>query len=368
MVVENNYLTIATENRETQKRKPHIPRPLTTKQMNLLDKIYYIQKFMFNSRKIYDFLKQNYQNYNITSRQVGEWLKSQEVSQLHTRPKSKVHIRPSVATAPNQIYQMDLIDLATYKQKNFVFVMTMIDIFSKKAYAIPLKDKEAETVLKEFRKLLRKEKIKMRVLMSDNGKEFVNEDFEKFLKDQNIKHLTTRAHTPQQNGVVERFNGTLKGLIFKSFTVQNNYNWIDNLKKLVENYNNATSSSTGKTPNKLAVADQQEVSKVAEKKRVENVKKYSVISNKKFSIGDEVRIANIKGKLDKGYTQTFSKEIYEIEKVSKNKYGIFSYKLKGKTGSYDESKLLLVPDTTEFTTVQENSRAKTKTKRTRKRV
>ncbi|RDY09306.1 hypothetical protein CR513_06332, partial [Mucuna pruriens] len=40
----------------------------------------------------------------------------------------------------------------------------------------------------------------------DNGTEFVNLEFSKFLKDNSVVHELTYVNTPQQNGVVERKN------------------------------------------------------------------------------------------------------------------------------------------------------------------
>lgn len=50
---------------------------------------------------------------------------------------------------------------------------------------------------------------KIKCLMSDNGKEYCNKEFDEFLKKNGICRRLTIPHTPQQNGVAERKNRTL---------------------------------------------------------------------------------------------------------------------------------------------------------------
>jgi transposase InsO family protein len=49
----------------------------------------------------------------------------------------------------------------------------------------------------------------IRTLRSDNGGEYSGNDFKKFLTEKGIRHETSAANTPAQNGVAERSNRTL---------------------------------------------------------------------------------------------------------------------------------------------------------------
>jgi len=44
----------------------------------------------------------------------------------------------------------------------------------------------------------------VKVLCSDNGIEYVNQEFEQFLISKGIEHQTTCVNTPEQNGVAEQ--------------------------------------------------------------------------------------------------------------------------------------------------------------------
>ena len=51
--------------------------------------------------------------------------------------------------------------------------------------------------------------MKIKHVRSDNGSEFRNTNIEEFLDEEGIKHEFSAPYTPQQNGIVERKNGTL---------------------------------------------------------------------------------------------------------------------------------------------------------------
>ena len=67
------------------------------------------------------------------------------------------------------------------------------------------------------------------------GKEFYNADVQKILKKHDINHYST--YSTLKASVVERFNRTLKNDMWKMFTLNGNYKWIDELPHLVSDYN-----------------------------------------------------------------------------------------------------------------------------------
>ena len=91
------------------------------------------------------------------------------------------------------------------------YFMTLIDDYSKyhTVYALKRKD-EAFAKFKEFAEVVENRfGTKIKSLRSDNGGEYISDEFIRFLKDRGIVHETTNPHTPQQNGVAERANRTL---------------------------------------------------------------------------------------------------------------------------------------------------------------
>src|SRR5436190_24248328 len=87
----------------------------------------------------------------------------------------------------------------------YKYMLTLIDCFSKKAYAAPLKDKTAKHVKLAIESIL---PDNVKHLQTDEGKEFFNKDFKEFMKTRNITHYHTYSHI--KASIVERFNRTLK--------------------------------------------------------------------------------------------------------------------------------------------------------------
>ena len=104
--------------------------------------------------------------------------------------------------------------IRSLKKSSLKYLLTCIDVFSKRAWALPLKNKSSKATARAFRSILRYGKP--RVVQTDGGKEFRGL-FEKLLSDRDIKFIV--SYNPDiKCAVVERFNRTLKGRIWKYFT------------------------------------------------------------------------------------------------------------------------------------------------------
>ncbi len=94
------------------------------------------------------------------------------------------------------------------ENKNYAYILTCIDIFSKYAWVRPVKRKTAEYVLQAFESIFTSSDRVPNKLQTDKGKEFLNRPVQTLLKHYEIHHLTTENET--KAAVVERFNRTLK--------------------------------------------------------------------------------------------------------------------------------------------------------------
>ena len=92
----------------------------------------------------------------------------------------------------------------------FRFLLYVIDIFSKYAWVIPLKDKKGVSIVNAFQKILDKSAQKPNKTWVDKGSEFYNSSFKKWLKDNNIE--TYSIHKEGKSVIAERFIRTLKNL------------------------------------------------------------------------------------------------------------------------------------------------------------
>ncbi|KAG7311034.1 hypothetical protein JYU34_003892, partial [Plutella xylostella] len=91
------------------------------------------------------------------------------------------------------------------------YFVTFIDDFSRKTF-IYFMDRKSEVFekFKLFKVLVENETgSKIKTLRSDNGGEYMSNQFQEYLKSSGIKHQTTVPHCSQQNGVAERANRTI---------------------------------------------------------------------------------------------------------------------------------------------------------------
>ena len=91
------------------------------------------------------------------------------------------------------------------------YFVTFIDDKSRFVWVYPLKHKsEVFKKFSEWRALLEKSSgMKVKVLLTDNGGEYMSKEFEEYLAKHSIQHELTVPKTPQQNGVAERMNRKL---------------------------------------------------------------------------------------------------------------------------------------------------------------
>ena len=112
------------------------------------------------------------------------------------------------------------------KNKGTKYIFTVIDVFSKYAWAIPVKIKGGPEMKNAFELLFQMSNPrKPDKLQPDAGKEFLNKDVQKSLKSHGILHF--HSHRDKKEAVVERFNRTLKTKIWTYFTAKQTNIFID---------------------------------------------------------------------------------------------------------------------------------------------
>ena len=95
--------------------------------------------------------------------------------------------------------------------KGIKYFLCAIDLFSKYAWVIPLKDKKGTSIVNAFQKLISKER-KPNKIWVHQGSEFYNQSFKDFLKTNNIE--MNSKYNEGKSVVAERFIRTLKNKIF----------------------------------------------------------------------------------------------------------------------------------------------------------
>ena len=145
----------------------------------------------------------------------------------------------------DDVWSADLVELCG-EQPQFKYILTVIDLYTEYAWAVPLPNKKGQTVAEAFKRIMNESGRKPNKVWVDKGKEFYNHY---------VKALPFEIYSALNDGkavVVERFNCTLKQMMFKKFTSQGHKKWLKILPKIIDKYNNKVHSAIKTTPMKAS--------------------------------------------------------------------------------------------------------------------
>lgn len=188
---------------------------------------------------------------NITREDIYNYLQTKGFFQMTQNIKKRTN-KPIVAKYNNQTWAIDLIDLNEHVKANkgWRYIMTIVDIFSRKVWLKKLKQKEANETKDALEQLINELGIKPKYVMQDNGTEWLGE-FEIYCKENNIKQLFTRSYSPEANGVVERMNKEIRKIIRAFFVRNYNTIWHSILDKVQDNKNQTYNQSVKGKPDDI---------------------------------------------------------------------------------------------------------------------
>ena len=184
--------------------------------------------------------------------------------------------------------------------KGINYLLCAINLFSKYAWAVPLKDKKGTSIVNVFQKVISEGRKPNRIWV-DQGSEFYNNSFKDFLKTNNIKMYS--SYNEEKSVVAERFIRTLKNKIFKHMAAIPKNVFFDLLVDIVNKYNNAVHRTIKIKP--IDIAD-------------DSYAQYNKDFNKNdpnFKVGDHVRISKHKNIFVKRYTPNWSEEVFVVSKI-----------------------------------------------------
>ena len=159
-------------------------------------------------------------------------------NELHKSIIRKFNKRKVYSSFKDNIWGADLADmqlLSTFN-KGIKYLLCVIDLFSKYAFVVPLKDKKGISIINAFQSILNKSKRKPNKIWVGKGSEFYDASFKKWLQDNDIIMYST--NNEGKSVVAERFIRTLKSKIYKYMTSVSKNVYIDKLNVIVNKYNN----------------------------------------------------------------------------------------------------------------------------------
>lgn len=292
----------------------------------------------------------------VTRREVDDYLQTQFPYTLHRRVVRRFKRNPIVVSGPEELLQADLIDTQKYAKENdgVRYILTIIDVFTKRAYAYPLRDKKSSSVALAFNHFFENVVVPEK-LQTDAGTEFTNKELQDIFTRHGVHHYLARNEVIKC-AVVERFQRTLQERLHKYMTATSNNRFIDVLNDVMHAYNNRVHSSIGLAP--VEVSNQNK-DKVFEKLyKAKDLRELSKKSKRRHDIkvGDMVRVARKRTPFQKGYTPTFTDELYKISYVSPSRgtnqqqielYSLVDKKGRELRGRYYRQELSLVAPSVE---------------------
>ena len=173
---------------------------------------------------------------------------------------------------------------------------------SKYAFVVSLKDKKGISIVNAFNKIIKQSNRKPNKIWVDQGGEFYNRVFKKWLSDNDIIMYST--YNEGKSVVAERFIRTLKNKLYKHMTSIGKNVYYDVLDDIVNEHNDTKHSTIKMKPKDVK----------NDNKRV-YIDEHSEKSAR-FNVGDKVRISKFNNIFAKGYSRNWSTEIFMVDKIN----------------------------------------------------
>jgi hypothetical protein len=282
---------------------------------NILETIYYDEKHpdsYSTAKKLYKAAK--LVNPSITLPYVQNWLSGELTYTLHKPIRRHFKRNPIVVETVDEQWEADLVDMQAFSRQNsgYKYIVTVIDTLSKYAWARPLKSKTSKSVIDAFKIIFEDERVPA-YIRTDQGREFNNAVFKRFLDSRDIKYFTSK-NKDIKCAIVERFNRTLKARMFKYFTAKGTRRYIDVLQDLVSAYNSSYHSTIKTAP--VNAVNSEQLFKTVYKV---NSPRDLLMNNKqeKLKENDLVRKAYEKTLFDKSYYPNWTDQTFRIKSITK---------------------------------------------------
>ena len=138
--------------------------------------------------------------------------------ELHKPSIKKFEKRKVYSQFKDNIWGVDLADMQSLSRKNkgIKYLLCVIDLYSKYAFVVPLKDKKGISIVNAFNKIIKQSERKPNKIWVDQGGEFYNNVFKKWLSDNDI--IMYSSYNEGKSVVAERFIRTLKNKLYKHMT------------------------------------------------------------------------------------------------------------------------------------------------------
>ena len=245
---------------------------------------------------------------DISLADVREFLSTQPAYTLHRPYRKRFRRNPTFAQGIDYQWQADLADLEELSKANdrSRYLLTVIDVFSRYAWAVPAAKKTGAIVRDALREVFHQAGARRpKHLHTDKGKEFFNKEVQELLRAEGVHHFASESD--QKAALVERFNRTLKLRMAHYLTGANTMRYIDILPKLLSGYNASLHRSIGMAPRDVTKDKEAELWRKLYGRVAGDTPTTPTSSPRAV-----VRLSKVKGVVEKGHHPNWTEEMFRV--------------------------------------------------------
>ena len=249
--------------------------------------------------------RKKYPKSNISKKMVQNFLNHEVSYSLHRNARRNFKRNKIYVSGLNSQWCLDLADLGAYSKKNrgFRYILVVMDVFSRYAYAEPLKKKNSRETLAGFKKIVERSGATPTLLQSDMGTEFTNPLFQAYLKSKKIRFFISQG--VKKNSICERAIRSIKERLHRYFDVTHDRKWVSILEQLIKSYNKSHHRSIGMAPENVNFYNSKEVYERLYGKRAKR-------ERAKLKKGDYVRMSRLLRFTDKSFENRWTRALYKV--------------------------------------------------------
>ena len=206
-------------------------------------------KAHFKTESVYDSLRKEYFWPNMI-KQINDFISKCET--CHRNDRIKIVRHPALCLEITGIFDRVSIDLVLgfdLTAEGYIGILTVIENLSNFIVLYPIKSKNSKEIahcLTEYISIFSPPKV----ILSDLGREFINEIVDNLFSSCGIRHDFTSSYSPSTNGKCEHGNKTVTGGI-RCLSENDTSKWVDWLPSVSLAYNTRVHTTTGYAPFEL---------------------------------------------------------------------------------------------------------------------
>lgn len=290
-------------------KKLQIPPSLSTDTFQRLKDAYASEASLAKRGNVHKFFKYARMTIpGLTISQVRQFLASQPTYTLHAKRKHRFKTPRVFCTGIDSHWFCDLISLGAHlwtDNNDYHFILSVVDGLSKYAYLRKIKRKTGKLVRDAFQDIFDKSKRTPKIIITDQGLEFLNREVQELFTRRQIEHRI--AVDVRKSSIVERFNQTILNIINRKITLSSKRSFIHQLDEIQRAYNNSYHQTIRTTPFIARSKSNKWLTKT-----VYGGEKLETIRFR-FDVGDLCRISRSSKPVGPhAYEGTYSFEIYKI--------------------------------------------------------